>query len=292
MIARTIKSALLAAFAAAGLAAPAHAVQEIESFSSPVSDTQAGAHPDITTAFALENPGGDQAAKQVIFNMAEGYFGNPSAITRCTSLDFALDQCPSSSQEGLVTVRANVDSEPDKLLGTAPVYSVDPQNAEQTARFAFVLPTLNIPINIPIAVRTGGDFGLRFTVSGITQVTPLASAKITFWGYPAEEIHDTERFPIGTPGAPPSCPGAETTSCLSSEISSGITVKPLIDSPRVCGEEALPTELLVETYQDPGAFSIAPSSVPPTDGCRSQSFAPLIQIKPTTTETDAASRLD
>src|ERR1044072_4322957 len=137
MIARTIKSALLAAV----LAAPAQAVQEIKSFSATVSDTRAGAHPDITTAFALENPGGDQAAKQVIFNMAEGYFGNPSAITRCTSLDFALDQCPSSSQAGLVTVRANVDSEPDKLLGTAPVYSVEPRHAEQAARFAFAPTT-------------------------------------------------------------------------------------------------------------------------------------------------------
>ena len=34
----------------------------------------------------------------------------------------------------------------------------------------------NIPITIPVAVRTTSDYGLRFTVSDITQLTPLASA--------------------------------------------------------------------------------------------------------------------
>ena len=48
------------------------------------------------------------------------------------------------------------------------------------------MPTLGIPIAIPVAVRTGGDYGLRFTVQDITQLTPLAEAKLTLWGFPAE----------------------------------------------------------------------------------------------------------
>ena len=55
----------------------------------------AGAHPDISTSFTLQQPGcPPEAAKNVIFNAPEGVFGNPYAITHCTSSDFALDQCP------------------------------------------------------------------------------------------------------------------------------------------------------------------------------------------------------
>ncbi len=47
------------------------------------------------------------------------------------------------------------------------------------------MPTLNIPISIPITVRTGTDYGLRFKVSDITQLTPLAAARHHVWGFPA-----------------------------------------------------------------------------------------------------------
>ena len=56
---------------------------------------QAGGHPDLSTSFTLDNPGEPEAAQNVIFKAPEGVFGNPNAITQCTSADFALDQCPS-----------------------------------------------------------------------------------------------------------------------------------------------------------------------------------------------------
>ncbi len=286
-----IRSLLLGLAIAAAVVAPASAEQTIESFSSTVSSTAAGGHPDIVTSFRLASPGQPEAARQVVFNMATGYFGNPNAATRCTSLDFALDGCPSGSQVGLITVHAKVGADPDKLLGTAPIYDLVPQNAEQTALFAFVLPTLGIPINIPVAVRTGGDYGLRFSVSGISQVTPLAAADLTFWGYPALPSHDGQRFPRGTPGAPPSCPGVVDTSCLTGSTPAAITVRPLIDSPSLCAG-GLSVDLAVETYQDPGHFSHEGSSIPPTTDCRKPSFLPVIQINPTTAEADAPSGLD
>ena len=94
-----------------------------------------------------------------------GIFGNPNADHRSAPRsDFALDQCPSDSQAGLITVHANYEGDPDHLLGTAPIFDVEP-GGDQTALFAFIVPTLNIPINIPVAVRTGDDYGLSFTVS-------------------------------------------------------------------------------------------------------------------------------
>ena len=47
-------------------------------------------------------------------------------------------------------------------------------DSEETALFEFVVPTLDIPIAIPVTVRTATDYGLRFTVADITQLAPLA----------------------------------------------------------------------------------------------------------------------
>ena len=115
------------------------------------------------------------------------------------------------------TATLHGEAEPN-LLGTAPIFDVDPQ-ASQTALFAFIVPTLNIPISIPVAVRTAGDYGLRFTVEDISQATPLAGANLTFWGFPAESSHDAQRFPKGIPGEPANCPGVADTSCWASRLS-------------------------------------------------------------------------
>ncbi len=136
-----------------------------------ISAPQAGAHPDLLTSFTLESPGAPEAAQNVFFNAPTGLFGNPDAITKCAPADFALDQCPPNSQAGLITIRANYQGEPNKLLGTAPIFLIVPQEGE-TARFSFVVPILDIPITIPVTVRTNSDYGLSFTVKDITQLAP------------------------------------------------------------------------------------------------------------------------
>ena len=165
-------------------AAPALATQPIESFEVSTSSTQAGGHPDLQTKFTLGDPGEPEAAENVIVNLPPGLFGNPHAITTCTSGDFALAECPISSQAGVITVRANYSGDPNFLLGSAPVFDMEPRSNEETARFAFIVPVLNVPINIPVAVRTGGDYGLRMTVSGITQTMPLARGRHHHLGLP------------------------------------------------------------------------------------------------------------
>lgn len=199
----------LGLLALAAFAGPAQASEAIESFNTTSSSTQAGGHPDLSTSFNLAGPGEPEAARNVIFNAPEGVFGNPYAITHCSSSDFALDRCPTNSQAGLITIFANDEGDPHKLLGTAPIFDVEPQGGE-TALFAFIVPTLNIPINVPVAVRTGGDYGLRFTVTEMTQVTPLAGAKLTFWGFPAIGTHDAERFPKGARANRRAAPASKT----------------------------------------------------------------------------------
>jgi hypothetical protein len=272
-------------------AAPASAAQGIGAFDVTTTTTQAGGHPDLGASFELEAPGAPESAREVIFNIPDGIFGNPNAINQCTSVDFAFDQCPPSSQAGLVTLRANHGGNPDALLGTAPIYNRVP-GGDQTALFAFVAPTLGIPVSIPVAVRTADDYGLRFTVAGLTQLAPLAAAGLLFWGFPAHASHDADRFPIGSPGDPAGCPGLADASCIADPVIAGITVHPLINNPSRCTGAPLVATLDVVTYQDPGDSTREQASYPASTDCYNMIFKPVLQGTPTTREADSPSGLD
>jgi hypothetical protein len=257
-----------------------------------ISTPQAGGHPNLTTSFSLSEPGAPEAAQNVIFNAPTGLFGNPRALTQCPASEFALDECSSDSQAGLITIRANYEGNPDYLLGTAPIFSLIPNAEEETARFAFVVPVLDIPIAIPVQVRTSTDYGLRFTVSDISQLTPLASAKLTFWGFPAEHGNDAQRFPKGSPGHPTGCAEEESTGCLTEPTPASIAAVPLTDSPTVCTGESLVSTLEVQTYADPTHRSAKQATYPPIEGCENEVFKPVLQASSTTNETDSASGLN
>jgi hypothetical protein len=263
----------------------------IESFTTSGNDPQAGGHPDLSTSFRLEDPGAPEAARNVSFEAPRGIFGNPEAIARCTSLDFALESCFPSAQAGLITIYANYEGDSNYLLGTVPIYNMEVP-ASKVAQFAFIVPILNIPIIVPVTVRTADDYGLRFTVSNISQKTPLAAAKLTFWGFPLESTHDLERFPKGSPGNPPGCPGLATTKCLITPTPSPYEVHPLIDNPTTCTGEPLVTRLIVQSYQDPQHVSEAQSTYPAVEGCENEVFKPVLQARPTTEETDSATGVD
>jgi hypothetical protein len=289
---RRALTALVAALSLALAAvAPAMASEAIDSFAVTSSSSQSGGHPDLGMSFTLDSPGSPEAAQNITVNTPEGVFGNPNAIIRCTSVDFALDQCPSSSQAGIVTVYANYKGDPNRLMGTAPIYDVL-TSADQAALFAFLVPILNIPVSIPVAVRTGGDYGLRFTVSQLTQLAPLSSADLTLWGFPADQSHDTERFRRGVPGIPSNCPSLPDTSCNGDPIPAGLSVRPLIDNPTRCTGQPLTVTMDVQTYQDPGHLSHAEASYPPTTGCEKVTFKPVLLATPTNGEADSPSGLD
>jgi hypothetical protein len=292
MSAKTIIATLAATLGlAAFAAAPALASEQIESFSTTSSTTEAGGHPDLITSFRLENPGQPEAAQNVTYDAPEGVFGNPNATTRCSQADFALSSCSTNAQVGIVTVRANHGGDPNSLLGTVPVFSLIP-GAEQTALFAFQMPILNTPITIPVSVRTGSDYGLRFTVQDISQSDPLRGVDMTLWGFPAIPAHNTQRFSKGSPGNPPGCPLKADTSCISNALASSDQFHPLTSNPTICTGQPLVTKLTVQTYQDPGNATTAESSYEPTTECQREKFNPVTAANLTTNEADAPSGMD
>jgi hypothetical protein len=288
-------TALLIAIAATFLliSPAARATQPIGGFEVTTSTTQAGGHPDLSALVELESPGEPEAAKELIVEAPEGVFGNPRAIDQCTSAQLSVNECPVSSQAGLVTVRAKYLGNPNYILGTAPIFAMEPREGEETALFSFVVPTVDIPVYMPVEVRTATDYGLRFRVSGITQEIPVSFVHFTLWGFPAESGHDEERFGLGKSGSPPGCPGQSSTAdCELVPRRAGINVHPLTDNPTVCTGEPLPVMLEVRTYQDPEHLSHAESDYPATTGCENEEFDPVFQAALTSQEADSASGLD
>jgi len=290
-ILRSVVSVVTAVLILGALAAPCWASEPIESFETISSTAKAGGHPDFEVLFSLKNAGEPEAAKNVIYNSPEGIFGNTNAITQCSSVAFALEECAPDSQAGLITIHANYKGNPNYLLGTAPLFDVE-TGAQETARFAFIAPIIDIPISIPVAVRTGGDYGLRFTVSDITQLTPLSSAKLVLWGFPASEAHQSQRFRKGSPGKPAGCAELANPNCITSPTPANTPNNPLTDGPTTCTGEPLHTGLEVQTYQDPEHFSKAQSSIPPIVECERETFNPVLQASATTSETDSPSGLN
>lgn len=292
--------------------APAKAALTIDDFETTSTTSAAGGHPDVTTRFTLGGSGGE-VARNVGFDLPRGMFGNPKVLLTCTAQNFALQECPSDAQVGYAVIYSGYEEkkfppenegEPDikktvpKLLGLTPIFSLEP-GPEEAARFSFYVPTLNIPIAIPVTVRSATDYGLRFTVSGITQTAPLSEAKLAFWGFPADSSHLLERFIKGKPGNPALCVGEFEPGCAFSYnlnndgffADPGIPNRPFISNPSVCGQ-SMATKLDVETYQRPGVLARAESSYPQTTGCISQTFQPVAQARLTTGEADAPSGLD
>ena len=144
---------------------------------------------------------------------SRGVFGNPGAISRCRAADFVLNECAPAPRSGWSPSIANYEGDPNFLLGTAPIYNMQTVSEDETARFAFVAPTVDLPVAVPVSVRSATDYGLRFKVTGIPQAMPLPSP--TSPSGAARRIQPRRRsLSPGSPGTPPGCPGALDTGCL------------------------------------------------------------------------------
>ena len=262
----------------------------VESFSFDSSVTQAGAHADLGISLSFADPGEPEAVKDLDLSAPPGVFVYPEAIPHCSAADFGEFECSPHAQAGLITVRVNYESNPNFLLGTAPVYSLVSGPGE-IARLGFVVPTLDVPVTIPISVRTAAGYGLDFSVQGFTQSAPLAGLNLNLWAVPANPSHDSQRFAQGSPAEPAGCPGVEGTGCIGSGTPSSITRLPLLRNPTACAGPLAGT-LEADSYQNPGNISTVMFAGSVLTGCNQLGFSPGLTSGLTTDEARTASGLD
>jgi hypothetical protein len=146
----------------------------------------------------------------------------------------------------------------------------------------------------------GADYGIRIASRNITSTFTLIYSRATFWGVPADPVHDIQRcqsyglgfidFCSGTSGDPEFGPNSATTG----------TVKPFLTLPTSCSQpgEGLRFDLGIESWENPastaqGSFVTAtdpPASTPlGTAGCDRVPFAPDLTVQPTTDNAESPS---
>ncbi len=275
----------------AALPASADAALTIESLNLTRSTTQAGDDPDLGASFALDTDEGAEAAETATLGLPEGFFLDPTAVPRCAAATFADFECANASQAGLIVVRAELGGEPDYLLGTAPLYALEP-GPDETAAFGFVAPVIKVPVRVQARVRTESDFGFDLIVGDLPADVPLTGLSLELWGVPAAAQHDTSRFNPGTPGNPAGCPLLEPgPGCTSSLNPPGIVPVALLRAPTACPGDDL-FLLDVTTHEHPAGHLLEDASAAVTTGCSHNRFGPETEVALTTTAANAPTGLD
>ena len=282
-----VTTAIVAAFLF-GLAGSASASSPITSFNITPSTTQAGGHPNISieeqnltrnSQPGLPQPNCDcQDPKNITFNLPTGVVGDPHATPQCTQADFGEDLCQIDSQVGITCAIISCH---------VPIYNLVPPPG-QAGLLGFFVPLVSIPIYIDINARTGTDYGLTTSVTGLTHILPFSETDLTLWGVPADSSNNIERDgpvgcdPSGTGGGRgrPDCSGGYT---------SNAPVLPFLENPTSCG---VALSASVENLSFDLGTSQMEAPYQATTGCDQLSFNPSLFVQPTTQQTDSASGSD
>jgi len=285
-----LRAALVLAVAASwlGIAAPsALAIEEfdryaIESVSTSLTSTQAGAHADLTVGFSLAQKQGEPFAltRDIFVNLPPGVIGNPQHIQPCTLAQFGevvtQSECPVSSQVGVSEVTLG-----GKNAGTfiEPIYNMQSPGGDIVARFGLYagpFPTLvNIRVN-PI------DYSLTAAVEGAPSAATLIGAQNTFWGVPAAKSHDALRLTPLEAVEGKSPPGGR---------SAGVPEVPFLTNPTDCST-ARQVSVTAVSYQLPDQPKEKSVAFPQITGCGLVGFDAQLSLAPTATEAAAPTGLD
>jgi len=254
----------------------------LESVSSALSSSQAGAHADFTTTFKLSQSEGRPYAKtrDIEVHLPPGMIGNPQGIPRCTVAQLGNNvfdsECPIDSQVGVTEVTV---SEPVAGTYTEPIYNMAPPGGDIVARFGFYALIYPAFINVKVDPT---DYSLIASIEGAPSAAGLLEASTTFWGVPAANSHDKERLTPEEAQNHKFPPGGRP---------SGLPEAPFLSNPTDCSL-ARQISVTARSYQLPNQPSRMSAPFPQITGCGKLTFEPTFQIAPTNPEAAAPSGID
>lgn len=262
---------------------------------------QAGGHPFDATVSVDFNTHTDPAplrgrlwpvepVKDVLADLPPGLVGNPTAAETCTADQLAagglqaMTECPSSSQVGVALVRVNALNG-RTVYGPLPIFDMVPP-PDVPARFGFnVAGTV---VTLDGELRSGSDYGLSVRVRNVPQGLAVAGTTLTFWGVPADPVHDPER----------ACPGDVAPWQGGQPCQAGGALKAFLRNPTSCTPDdvGLPVDLSLDSWTQPGVWRAArfvshlPRGYPwapadwgaeaGTNGCGAVPFQPGLSVTP------------
>jgi hypothetical protein len=280
--------------------------------------TRAGAHPDATAVFHFARHreptdfqgNVDGAVDNIVAHLPAGFVGDPRSIPKCTAEQFAVYplECPPESQVGVLQIRIEAAPAVAGNLGRTdsviqPVYNLEPRAGKLAELGIAYLSNEEVTTARLVAkARTNGDFGVTTFVQQIPAVLPLVSQQITLWGVPWAESNDPWRAPTAVPRIPHT--GFESGDEAGYEPSWG-PIKPFISNPTECSGSQLSVQLLLDSFQRPGAFTAegfpdltlptgwrsTTAASPPVTGCEKPPFDPDLSLQPESTVADSPTGL-
>ncbi len=259
----------------------------VNAFSATVLDreghpyTQAGGHPyKLVTNFEFNvgiDANGHRATnanpRDIVTALPPGYIGNVNATPRCTASELVRDRCSPDAQVGVIHLRLDSEHEEEP----EPLYNVVPPSGYPAA-LGFRIKTF-VSVFILFKVRTGGDYGIDAESLDSSTAAGLEGATVEVWGVPGDPSHDDER----ECGAPEHFERAQ--GCSIKE-----PVVPFLTNPTSCSGPQTET-LRADSWQDPGNFVTATTTLPAITGCSVVPFTPKASVQPTTSTADSPTGL-
>jgi hypothetical protein len=245
-------------------------------------DTQAGGHPyENTVTYALNvnsnspsTAGSVQSVKDFVVDLPPGFVGNPQVVQRCPQAVAIKNECPPSTQIGVVKL---VLSELRHIAANSqisPIYNVQP-DAGYPAQFMFTVGP--VPVNLYVNVSHDTNYAVRVTVVGIPHVLSRGVTRVqtTFFGSPRT---DPELF----------------------NRSVGANDVAFLQNPVDCSAGPLAARTSADSWEGPGRFladgspdlsdpawkTITTTMYPAMTGCELLQFDPTISVTPESTQAD------
>jgi hypothetical protein len=245
-------------------------------------DTQAGSHPyELTVELAVNTtpyiPNGNEVnngflptggnVKDTVVDLPPGLVGDPDATPQCSYKDFVTftgvlkgGACPPDTQVGLAELEFG------ELKEDPTVYNLVPPRGAP-AEFGFTIE--GDPVVVIPSVRTGGDYGITSRFTSIPQSYALTRGVLHLWGVPGDPGHDSQRGECWSPGNQESM-----GSCPFTTI-----VKPFLSMPTSC-TGPLAFNARIDSYEEPGIYQSATTTIPGMTGCDRLNFSPQIVTAP------------
>jgi uncharacterized repeat protein (TIGR01451 family) len=268
-----------------------------------LSNTQAGAHADLTTMLAfntIEGLGRDGEnllagyPQRTIADLPPGFVGDLADTPTCSVADFSKQTvlntptCPLDTQVGTTTFRLDLGFAVD--FPTLPVYNLTP-NPGEVARLGFF--AIEFGIQGEISVRPG-DYGVRTTFTNIDEsLAALDSVALSIWAVPSAPNHDAARGLVCAFGG--SCEYCNETECIPRGVINGQHSRspevPYLTNPTACSDEPLRAKLSSASWEQPDQTVSAEASIGSLTGCGLLEFSPWLTASPDTYRSDSPAGL-
>jgi hypothetical protein len=263
-----------------------------EGVNEPYLFTQAAGHPDALTssvAFAREEVGGQITVggdpKDVVIYLPPGLVANPQAAAHCSGQP---EHCPTDSQIGVFSLRFVTGEQ--QLVASGPIVNMTPPPGE-ASELGLEVPLLGRVLLTGHLVYTPQGYSLAIIGRGLPvpnlgggfSSMHLLNMETTLWGVPADPSHDFQRGQT--------CYGFGNNinlNCSGGGVSSGEEAIPLLTMPSVCSSSGLTTVVWADSWERPGAYQQAESTLPPMAYCDRLPFHPEIAVRPESSNADGA----